>query len=99
MSVRSGVGAQGKATLHRKYGSLEAALKAGLFPALADQLRLFRSIATMNTKAPLPRLLDQKPNWQKASDLAREWQLNQLATRLANLAHGKFSTGRRIASR
>jgi len=34
----------------------------------------------------LPRLPDQRPTWQKASDLARAWQLNQLADRLAKLA-------------
>jgi len=85
----AGVGAQGAANLLRRYGSLEAALKAGLFPELADKLRLFRSIATMNAKAPLPRLPDRKPSWQKASDLARAWQLKALADRLANLARGK----------
>lgn len=85
----AGVGAQGAANLLRRYGSLEAALKAGLFPELAEKLRLFRSIATMNAKAPLPRLPDQKPSWQKASDLARAWQLKALADRLANLARGK----------
>jgi len=87
----AGVGPQGAANLLRRYGSLEAALNAGLFPELAEKLRLFRSIATMNAKAPLPRLPDQKPSWQKASDLAREWQLNALADRLAKLAGGKSS--------
>jgi exodeoxyribonuclease III len=80
-----GVGAQGAATLLRKYGTLEAALKAGRFPELAEQLRLFRSIATMNTKAPLPDLSDQTPTWAKAALLAREWELNRLADRLAQL--------------
>jgi hypothetical protein len=40
----------------------------------------------MNKKAPLPNLRDQKPNWDKASILARRWQLNQLADRLEALA-------------
>ena len=70
----------------RKHGSLEAALAAGRFPALAEQLRLFRSIATMDAKAPLPPLKDQRPSWAKASALARDWQLNALADRLAKLA-------------
>jgi exodeoxyribonuclease-3 len=83
-----GVGQQGAADVIRRHGSLEAALKAGRFPALAEQLRLFRSIATMNAKAPLPRVSDQQPNWAKASALARDWQLNQLADRLAKLATG-----------
>ena len=58
-----GVGPQGAAQVIRRYGTLEAALKAGRFPALAERLRLFRSIATMDRKAPLPPLKDQSPNW------------------------------------
>jgi exodeoxyribonuclease-3 len=81
-----GVGATGAATLLQRYGSLEAALKAGRFPAMAKSLRLYRAVATMNKKAPLPNLRDQKPNWDKASILARRWQLNQLADRLEALA-------------
>ena len=80
-----GVGATGAATLLQRYGSLEAALKAGRFPAMAESLRLFRSIATMNRKAPLPSLRSQKPTWDKAAELARAWELNQLARRLEEL--------------
>jgi DNA polymerase-1 len=81
-----GVGPQGAAGILRTHGSLEAALKAGRFPALAEELRLYRSIATMDRKAPLPRLRDQRPTWAKASTLARDWQLTQLSERLAKLA-------------
>jgi exodeoxyribonuclease III len=81
-----GVGAQGAAALLRKHGSLEEILAAGKFPALADQLRLFRSIATMNPKAPLPQLPDQTPTWGKAAALAASWELRQLASRLQALA-------------
>ena len=80
------VGPQGAADVLRRHGSLEGALKAGLFAAQAKELRLYRSIATMDRKAPLPRLPDQTPTWEKASALARKWQLNQLADRLAKLA-------------
>jgi exodeoxyribonuclease-3 len=83
-----GVGAQGAAALLRKHGSLEEMLAAGKFPAVADQLRLFRSIATMNPKAPLPRLPDQNPTWDKAARLATSWELKQLASRLQALAEG-----------
>jgi DNA polymerase-1 len=69
----------------QRYGSLEAALRAGRFPALAETLRLYRSIATMNKKAPLPSLRSQKPTWNRAAALAREWDLNQLARRLEEL--------------
>jgi exodeoxyribonuclease III len=78
----SGVGASGAAALLRKHGSLEAAFKAGRFPGQEDRLRLFRSIATMDRKAPLPSLRNQKPAWDKAAALAREWELNALAKRL-----------------
>ena len=81
-----GVGATGAATLLQRYGSLEAALKAGRFPAMAKSLRLFRSIATMNKRAPLPSLRNQTPTWDKAAALVKEWQLNQLARRLEELA-------------
>jgi DNA polymerase-1 len=80
-----GVGASGAATLIRKYGSLAALLKAGRFAEQADELRLYCSIATMNRKAPVPRLTDQTPTWAKAAALARQWQLNQLAARLEEL--------------
>lgn len=80
-----GVGAQGAALLLRKYGTLEEILAAGRYPALAEKLRLYRTIATMNAKAPLPPLRDQTPTWEKAAALARKWELNQLAKRLEKL--------------
>jgi exodeoxyribonuclease III len=84
-----GVGATGAATLLQRYGSLEAALAAGRFPAIAETLRLYRSIATMDKKAPLPSLISQKPTWNKVAALAKEWELNQLARRLEELGtHG-----------
>ena len=82
----AGIGAIGAATLLRKYGSLEKALAAGRFAAQAEQLRLYRAIATMDKTAPLPPLRKQKATWVKASLLAREWQLNKLAERLQALA-------------
>ncbi len=81
-----GVGAAGAAAFIRQYGSLDALLKAGRFAKLADQLRLYRAIATMNSKAPLPGLARQKPTWAKAAALAAKWQLKQLAGRLEELA-------------
>jgi len=81
-----GVGPAGAASLIRRYGSLEAVLKAGRFPKQAAELRLYKSIATMNRKAPLPKLPDQTPTWAKAAALARAWQLNALADRLDVLA-------------
>jgi DNA polymerase-1 len=81
-----GLGPRGAAEVLRKYGTLERALDAGRFASLAKQLRLFRAIATMDRKAPLPRLSNQVPTWHKAAGLAREWGLNQLAKRLDELS-------------
>ena len=81
-----GVGPKGAAALLQRYGSLEAALADGRFAAQADELRLYRRIATMNAAAPLPRLDDQSPRWDAAAALAREWGLGQLADRLLALA-------------
>jgi exodeoxyribonuclease-3 len=81
-----GIGPAGAADLVRKYGSLEALLTAGRFPTQAEQLLLFKLIATMDAKAPLRRPKDQVPTWSEAAALARQWQLNQLATRLEELA-------------
>ncbi len=65
------VGAQGAANLLRRYGTLEALLKAGRFASQAEELRQYRAIATMDRKAPLPPLRDQTPTWDKAAALAR----------------------------
>jgi exodeoxyribonuclease-3 len=86
-----GVGAGGAAALLQKYESLAAILKAGRFAKQAEELRLYRAIATMNRKAPLPRLPDQIPTWAKAAELARSWQLLQLAERIEELARERAS--------
>ena len=77
-----GVGPKRAAQLLRRYGTLDGVLDAGLFQAQAGTLRLYRLIATMDAKAPLPALADQEPTWASASNLARTWGLNQLADRL-----------------
>ncbi len=80
-----GIGPKTSASLLRRYGSLEAALAAGKFAAQAEQLRIYRSIATMDSSAPLPPLPDQTATWDVAAALARDWDLNRLADRLAGL--------------
>jgi len=79
------VGAQGAADLLHRYGTLEALLKAGRFAAQAKELRMCRAIATMDRQAPLPRLPDQTPSWDRAAALSRSWGLNQLADRLVGV--------------
>jgi DNA polymerase I len=78
----AGVGPKRAAQLLQRYGALDAVLKAGLFQTQAEMLRLYRLIATMDVKAPLPSLADQAPKWASASTFARNWGLNQLADRL-----------------
>jgi DNA polymerase I len=85
-----GVGEIGAAALLLQFGTLEGVLRAGRFAREADQLRLFRRIATMDAKAPLPPVRQTKPTWEptwaKAAELARAWRLGQLAERLDRLS-------------
>jgi DNA polymerase-1 len=81
-----GVGPKTAAGLLVKYGSLDNLLAAGRFAGQADELRLYRSIATMDRSAPLPSLKNQLPTWESAAALAHEWALNRLADRLSALA-------------
>ena len=81
-----GVGATGAGALLRQFGSLGSILEAGRFAKEAAKLRLYRSIATMDRKAPLPRLPDQRPTWKRAAAQAQQWELKQLAARLDALA-------------
>ena len=81
-----GVGAKTAAAVLGEYGTLEAALEAGRFAVEAEELRLYRRIATLDASAPLPSLNDQAPTWAEASDRVRGWGMNALAERLAVVA-------------
>jgi DNA polymerase-1 len=81
-----GVGPKKAAEVLRQYGTLEAALADGRFASEAEDLRLYRRIATMDASAPLPPLVRQSPTWAEASSHVRELGLNALADRLASLA-------------
>jgi DNA polymerase-1 len=78
-----GVGPKRAAEILAQYGSLEGALAAGRFSAEADDLRLYRRIATVDPTAPLPALDDQTPTWERGAALARDWGLEQLARGIA----------------
>jgi DNA polymerase I len=80
-----GVGPKTAADVLKQYGTLEAALEAGRFGAQAEELRVYRRMATLDPEAPLPPLDDQTPAWEGASAYVRELGLNALAERL--LAH------------
>jgi DNA polymerase-1 len=81
-----GVGEVGAAALLLQYGTLDGVLRAGRFAREADQLRLFRSIATMDARAPLPPVRPTRPTWAKAAELARTWELGKLAERLERVS-------------
>jgi DNA polymerase-1 len=81
-----GVGERGAAALLLQYGTLEGLLRAGRYAREAEQLRLFRRIAAMDAKAPLPPVRPARPTWRKAAELARSWELGKLAERLEHLS-------------
>jgi DNA polymerase-1 len=63
-------------------------LSDGRFPVEAEDLRLYRRLATMDRTAPVPPMPNQEPQWERASALAKQWELNALAERL--LAFGRL---------
>jgi DNA polymerase I len=81
-----GVGPKKAADVLKQHGSLEQALADGRFPQLADELRLYRRIATMDADAPLPDLHPTPPDWAGAAKHASELGLGNLAGRLESLA-------------
>jgi DNA polymerase-1 len=81
-----GVGAKTAASLLGTYGSLDAMLDAGRFSAEADKLRLYRRVATLDAKAPLPKLVDREPDWAAGAAAARDLGLDGLAGRLEEAA-------------
>jgi 5'-3' exonuclease len=81
-----GVGPKTAASLLAEYGTLEALLAAGRFAAQAEELRLYRRMATLDASAPLPPLARQTPNWAEASSTLRDLGLNAVAERAAALS-------------
>jgi DNA polymerase-1 len=81
-----GVGPKKAADVLKQHGSLEQALADGRFPTIADDLRLYRRIATMDAQAPLPPLEATPPDWAAASAYADELGLGALSRRLAERA-------------
>ncbi len=87
-----GVGPKGAAQILKEHGSLEAALEAGRFAPIAEELRLYRRIAALDASAPLPPLEDQSPLWAEASSLLSSWGMGAMAERLAARAAEQPST-------
>jgi DNA polymerase-1 len=80
-----GIGAKKAAELLAQYGTLEAALADGRFAAEAEDLRLFRRIATMDASAPLPPLEGTSPTWAGASSFLERLGLRAVAERVGAL--------------
>jgi DNA polymerase-1 len=81
-----GVGPKTAASLLAQYGSLEKLLDEGRFSAQADELRLYKRIASMDAGAPLPEIPDAEPDWKAGAALVRSWGLNAVAERLEGRA-------------
>lgn len=81
-----GVGEKTAASLLRRHPDLEAMIAANRFAAAAEDLRLYKRLATMVTNAPLGRIPDQTPDWRRAAELTHEWELKALTERLEQLA-------------
>lgn len=77
-----GIGEKKGAALLAAHGSLEGIFAAGLLADQADDVLVYRRIATMQRDAPLPALDDAEPTWARAAELARSWGLDGLARRL-----------------
>jgi DNA polymerase-1 len=69
-----GVGAKRAAVLLGEFGSLEQILAAGHFAEQAEALKLYKHLATMDPRAPVPALPDQTPHWNVGARLAHTWE-------------------------
>jgi DNA polymerase-1 len=87
-----GVGPKTAATLLAQYGTLEAMLEEGRFAAQADELRMYRQMATLDASAPLRRVDDRVPQWAEASSFLRGLGMNAVADRVAAMAERTPST-------
>ncbi len=81
-----GVGPKKAADVLKQHGSLAQALADGRFPQIAEELLLYREIATMDDQAPLPKLAPTPPDWARAAAHAHELGLEGLAKRLLERA-------------
>jgi 5'-3' exonuclease len=87
-----GVGPKTAASLLAQYGTLEELLEQGRFAAQADELRMYRHMATLDASAPLPPLDDQVPKWAEASSFLRGLGMNAVADRVAAMEDRSPST-------
>jgi DNA polymerase-1 len=81
-----GVGPGRAAAILKKHGSLDAALQAGGFPTIADDLRAYLRMTRLQYEAPVPDLPDAEPTWERAAELVERWGHGTLAKRLRERA-------------
>ena len=81
-----GIGPKKAADVLKGHGTLAQALADGRFPHDAENLLLYREIATMDANAPLPKLGPTPPDWARAARHASELGLGNLAGRLESRA-------------
>jgi DNA polymerase-1 len=81
-----GVGPKKAADVLKQHGSLAQALADGRFPQIAEELLLYRDVATMDAEAPLPALRPTPPDWRRAAAHASGLGLGNLAGRLESLS-------------
>jgi DNA polymerase-1 len=77
-----GIGPKKAADILKQHGSLAQAIADGRFAQIADDLLLYREIATMDPEAPLPELHATPPDWAGAADHAAGLGLGTVERRL-----------------
>jgi DNA polymerase-1 len=87
-----GIGAKTAAGLLGRYGDLEGVIahageltpaRARAVAAAADELRLYRRIATMQRDLPVERPADAEPDWETGAEACDAAGMGRLAVRIA----------------
>lgn len=81
-----GVGPGRAAAIIKAHGSLDAALEAGGFPTIGDDLRKYLRMTRLQYEAPIPQLPDARPTWERGAELVESWGHAALGKRLRDRA-------------
>ena len=81
-----GVGPGRAAAILKAHGSLDAALEGGGFPTIADDLRKYLRMTRLQYEAPIPKLPDAQPTWERGAELVESWGHAALGKRLRDRA-------------
>ncbi len=85
-----GIGPKAASALLLKYGTLEAILEARtdtISPTLAEQLRIFKRVVSMQTDVDVELPGTAPPNWAEAAAELRKLGAENLSERIAARAH------------